>query len=191
MKTFTSLALVLAALGSAPAIAQDTMTEAAPPVPTEATPPADTTASPPAADDAMTPPATTEPAEMETDPGQALQAPPANVPDAAPDNAMPTTNGMEPTSMTGQSATTATTMQMPAQSMTPEQQAAYDAWPENVRTYYDGLSASRQVLFQRIADGDKVKLAGLPSEQQETTWASIEKQDAVQKTTASDETQPQ
>lgn len=183
MKTFTSLALVLAALGSAPTLAQDTMTQTAPP-PAETTPPADTTVPPPADTDVVTPPATTPPAEMETDPGAPLEAPPANVPETTtppPDAATPTAPSAATTTAP---ATTAPAMQTPGQSMTPEQQAAYDAWPENVRTYYDGLSPSRQVLFQRIADTDKVKLAGLPAEQQETTWASIEKQDADQKANA-------
>ena len=188
MKTFSSLALVLAALGSAPALAQDTMTEAAPPSAADSTPPTDAIDSAPATTEVMTPPAEVPPSQTDSDPAQTAATPPAATPDA-------TTPAPEPVDQTAPTAppvpTMATPMQTPAQSMTPEQKAAYDAWPENVRTYFDGLPASRQVLFQRIEDADKVKIAGLPADQQETVWASIEKQDADQKAKAADAPQAQ
>lgn len=124
----------------------------------------------------MTPP---EPAMPDDTAPDAVAAPDATVP--TPDATTP--SAADPVTPVTPPAT-AVPMQTPAQSMTPAQKAAYDAWPENVRTYFDGLPASRQVLFQRIEDADKVKLAGLPADQQETVWASIEKQDAEQKAKA-------
>ena len=188
INTLSSLALVLAALGSAPALAQDTMTEAAPPPATEPTPPADSTAPAPATTDVMTPPTEMPPSEMDTETAPTRATPPAAMPDAA----MPAPETVDETAPTATlPATMAAPMQTPAQSITPEQQAAYDAWPENVRAYFDGLPASRQVLFQRIEDADKVKLAGLPVDQQETVWSSIEKQDAEQKAKPTTAPQPQ
>ena len=177
MKTLSSLALVLAAVGGAPALAQDTMTEAAPPSATEPAPP-----------DVMTPPAEVPPSETDTDPATTTATPPT----AMPDSTTPETEAADQATPTAPpTSTMATPMQTPAQSMTPEQKAAYDAWPENVRTYFDGLPTSRQVLFRRIEDADKVKIAGLPANQQETVWASIEKQDAEQKAKTADMPQAQ
>lgn len=69
----------------------------------------------------------------------------------------------------------------PKVKLTTEQKVAYDAWPTGTKTYFGGLTESRQTLFLRLADADKAKLVALDAAQQETVWASIEKQDSEQK----------
>ncbi len=59
--------------------------------------------------------------------------------------------------------------------LTPEKQAQYDAWPVEVRNYYQSLSPDRQKLFWRMSDGDKVSLAAMTPEDQEAVWRGIEK----------------
>lgn len=178
MNRFTPLAVALAALTTAPLMAQET-----PPADTETPAPADKapagtapvdTTTPPTSDDATAAPVdgTTPPASDDT------MTPPATTPTTPP------ADPMAAPARTPDSAAPSAPAAATAPGMTAEQKAAYDAWPANVRSYYDGLTASRQTLFLRIADADKVKLAGLSAAQQESTWVAIEKQDADQRASA-------
>lgn len=58
--------------------------------------------------------------------------------------------------------------------LTPEQQAAFKAWPAETQAYYWSLSAERQMMFWALADSDKVALSRMPEPQRESAWAQIE-----------------
>lgn len=58
--------------------------------------------------------------------------------------------------------------------LTPEQQAAFKAWPAETQTYYWSLTEERQKIFWALSDSDKVTLSRMPDEQRESTWAQIE-----------------
>ncbi len=60
----------------------------------------------------------------------------------------------------------------------PDQKAQYDAWPSDVRDYYNTLSADRQEMFWRISDTDKTTLVGMSAEEQEAVWQRIESMSA-------------
>lgn len=161
MRYFLTLPFAALALSAAPALAQDT---AVPPVtqPDVAAPipPADPTAPVPPVDPTTSTPPATEPTPAPA-PTESATAPEAANPVAPVAPATPTTSA-------------------PA-NLTAEQKAAYDAWPATTKSYFDGLTPARQALFLRLADADKAKVAALPSDQQESLWASLEKQDAEQK----------
>ena len=150
--------LASAALTAAPAMAQDVTSPTSAQPASEAEP-----AMAPATDAAPTP---AEVVAEQADPGT---TPP---PEDTADPAAP----VSPTSPDAASMATAATA-----SPTTEQRATYDGWSPETKTYFDGLSPARQTLFLRIADADKAKLVGLDAAQQETVWASLEKQDAMQK----------
>lgn len=159
MRYFLTLPMAALALSAAPALAQDTAT---PPVtqpdvaapatdPVAPTPPADPTTATSPATEPTTAPAPTEPAPA---------------PEAA--------NPVDPVAPTTPSSNA------PA-SLTPDQKVAYDSWPATTKSYFDGLTPTRQALFLRLADADKAKVVALPTDQQDSLWASLEKQDAEQK----------
>lgn len=176
MRYSLTLPLALAALATAPAIAQDTMAPTPPATTTNTVPPADTTmptdadtttttapmdsATP--TDDATTPPSTTD-APATTEP---VETAPPSEPVASPATSAPA-------SATGAPA-----------NLTAEQKAAYDGWPVEAQTYFNGLTPDRQELFLRITDADKLKIVGLDAAQQEQVWASLEKQSAEQEADA-------
>ena len=58
--------------------------------------------------------------------------------------------------------------------LTPEQQAAFKAWPAETQTYYWSLTEARQKIFWALSDSDKVTLSKMPEQQRESTWAQIE-----------------
>lgn len=176
MNRFTPLAVALAALTTAPLMAQET-----PPADTETPAPADT-----APVDATTPPTSDDATAAPVD----GTAPPASTDTMTPPATTPTTPPADPMAAPAQTpdpAVAPAPAAATAPGMTAEQKTAYEAWPANVRSYYDGLPASRQTLFLRIADADKVKLARLSPAQQESTWVAIEKQDADQRASAAAE----
>lgn len=170
MKSYSSLGLILAAFAASPVLAQDAAgaqpvtpegqpTEEAAPVP----PPVD-----PAAPDATDP---VPPAPVTDETPVTEPAPPVPTETATP--AAPTTTAPAP----------APAPAAPS-GLTAEQKAAYDAWPADIRSYFDGLTPARQTIFLRIADADKAKIVAATPEQQAAVWASLEKQDAEQKAAA-------
>ena len=173
MRYSLTLPLALAALAVAPAIAQDVAPtpeeQAAPPANTAAPLPVDPAL--PAAVETTVPPT---PAEMVEEAADPATPPPAD-PVATPESVTPP----------GPVATPMPTA--PAPALTAEQQLAYDGWSEETKTYFDGLTSARQALFLRIADPDKAKLVALDAAQQETVWASLEKQDSEQKSDSAKE----
>jgi hypothetical protein len=58
--------------------------------------------------------------------------------------------------------------------LTPDQQAAFKAWPAETQSYYLSLTAERQKIFWALSDSDKVALSRMPEQQRESTWAQIE-----------------
>lgn len=62
--------------------------------------------------------------------------------------------------------------------LSPEQQAQYDVWPAEVQAYHDMLSPSRQGMFWRLNDQDKVSLANMSPMEQEQVWTAIESSSA-------------
>lgn len=115
------------------------------------------------------------------------QTPPTD-PMAQPTTTPPADTGTVPPATSTDSADAATTTTPPtatpptatAGTLTAEQQASYDAWPAATKSYFDALAPARQQLFLRITDNDKAKLVALPASQQETVWASLEKQAAAE-----------
>lgn len=52
--------------------------------------------------------------------------------------------------------------------LTPDQQAAMQAWPEDTKAFYASLSPEQQQVFWRLTDEDKVKLSRMaPAERDE------------------------
>jgi hypothetical protein len=65
--------------------------------------------------------------------------------------------------------------------LTPEQQAAFKAWPAATQSYYWSLTEQRQKMFWALSDSDKVTLSKMPEQQRESTWAQIEARTASPK----------
>jgi hypothetical protein len=72
-----------------------------------------------------------------------------------------------------------------AEPMTPEQdaamqawpaekQAAFKVWPKETQAYYWSLSDERQKMFWALSDSDKVRLSTMAEPQRESSWAQIE-----------------
>ena len=59
--------------------------------------------------------------------------------------------------------------------LTEEQRAAYAAWPENVKAYYQSLSGKRQAMFWTLTDGDKLVLATMSAPDAEAAWEMVER----------------
>lgn len=168
MRYYITLPIAMAMLVATPAMAQDTgSAETAPPAAAEPAPPADAP---------VAPVDTTTQTDAATADTTDSPPAPAEVPAATDTAVLPATTDSAPP------AEPATTTGTAPSTLTPDQKAAYDAWPANAKSYFDGLSPERQALFLRIADADKLKLVALDPAQQETVWQSIESQDAAQKT---------
>lgn len=189
MRYSLTLPLALAALAASPALAQDA--EAPDPTPpvTEAAPPAGEPLPAPT-DEIHDPADPLAPAETTTVPTEPV-GPPATTDWQTTTPATPpatTTDPVDPTTTTDPVTTTAPApVTTPATTaLTAEQQAAYDSWPANAQSYFDGLTPERQALFLRIADADKLKIVALDPAQQEQVWTSLEQQAAAQE--ASDPT---
>jgi hypothetical protein len=82
-------------------------------------------------------------------------------------------------------ATAASEPAGPTTAMTPEQDAAMQAWPAQqqavfklwpaeTQAYYWSLSEERQKMFWALSDSDKVALGQMAEPQRESTWAQIE-----------------
>ncbi len=56
----------------------------------------------------------------------------------------------------------------------PDMQVAYDAWPNETKGYYWSLEPSRQDLFWRLADEDKLALTAMTGPEREKAWSGIE-----------------
>lgn len=178
MRYSVTLPIALAALAAAPVMAQDAdAPDQAPPI-TETAPPAGEV--PPAPTDTVPAPADPmAPVDTTTDPSAPL--PPPTTTDAAPEPAAPaaTSEPATPATGTDPAAPAATTSTAPS-TLNAEQRAAYDAWPANAQTYFNGLTPARQELFLRITDEDKLKVVALDPAQQEQVWTSLEQQAATQ-----------
>jgi hypothetical protein len=59
-------------------------------------------------------------------------------------------------------------------SLSPEQQIQFDAWPANVQEYYRTLPPPRQETFWLLTDDYKLKLVELSEEQRGAAWGMIE-----------------
>lgn len=165
MRYSLALPLALAAFAAAPLSAQNEPAATPPEAAEPATPPADTTTAPTDVDTTTTPDTTAEATPVDD------AIPPATSTDAAPAaEPAPVAPGAPSTAAPG--------------NLTPEQKAAYDAWPAEAKAYYDGLSPARQQLFLRITDADKLKIVALEPAQQEQVWSSLEKQAADQQSAA-------
>jgi hypothetical protein len=57
-----------------------------------------------------------------------------------------------------------------------DQQAAYDSWPANAKEYFWTLSPTRQELFFRLSDNDKLALVAMPEEERDAAWNLVEGQ---------------
>lgn len=55
-----------------------------------------------------------------------------------------------------------------------EQQAAFKLWPAETQVYYWTLTADRQKMFWALSDNDKVALSAIEEPQRESIWAQIE-----------------
>ena len=98
------------------------------------------------------------------------------MPDGMPDHhsAPPTTTPPEttPPSLPPQASDTA--RQATDDSLTPEQQMQFDAWPTNVQEYYRTLPPPRQEAFWMLTDEYKLKLVALSEEERGAAWGMIE-----------------
>ncbi len=57
--------------------------------------------------------------------------------------------------------------------LTPEQQSAMQAWPEDTKAFYASLSPEQQKLFWRLSDEDKVKLSRMDPAQRDETMRQL------------------